>query len=177
MADFSVRIPATPGRLNILETNCVEKKNLPPIKDFLFKPKTTDLKNYSPENICLRLREFPDKLSSLTEISTIKTEIGYSDFKKNLGIGKTSELINKAKQKDFEKWGELDTSSTEYKIQIDNENITVLLQEINPVGKFLKVEAPSQEALKKAVLFLSATRKDIISQNAAFLLAKKMGLI
>lgn len=178
--DYSIRIPASPERIQLLEGKTTERKLLPRIKDFMFRPKGTKLSNYRPDEICVRLREFvgEEKPSTLVKITTTKTPPGYTDEKEKLGEGSTPELLTKAEQLGYEKWGEMSTTSTEYLIKFsDGSTTSVLSQEIKPVGTYLKIESPTEEGLKRALDMLSATKNERIAKNAAFLLAEKSKLI
>jgi hypothetical protein len=173
--DYSIRIPASPDRIKILEQACLEKKSLPKIKDYLYKPKGVDIKNFHPKEVCIRLREFisQKKPSTLTKIMTTKTKSGYFDQKENLGVGKTDYLITKARNLGLERWGEIHTTSTEYELKYVN----VLLQKQLPIGLFIKIESGEKVGLQKALKLLSANENEKINKNAAELLAEYLEII
>lgn len=178
--DFSIRIPATPKRIQLLEKKSSEKRVLSRIRDVMFKPIGRKLTSYHPNKACIRLREFLEEElpSTLVEIKTVKAKIGYGDKKRKFGKGKTSGLMAKAEKLGYEQWGEMFTVSTEYKLDFDNNlRATVLFQEITPVGKYLKIESLTQKGLEKALALLSATGEEKIERNAAVLLAEKLGFV
>ncbi len=177
MSDISVRIPITDSRQKYLEDNYVSLQNLPGLKDTMYKPVGVDLKNYHPNNVCLRLRQFSDTSASLTEIKTIKTNVGYADEKTINLSGTPDEMQQKAIEMGYEKWGKMSVISSEYKIKIEDETITVLSQTVDPVGIFLKIESPSQKSLNKLLIILQVKDNEKIEHNAAVLLGEKLGLI
>ncbi len=177
--DFSIRIPTTPDRIRLLKEKSVRSKSLSRIRDIMFKPSGIDLKDYSPDKVCVRLREFmeEDIPSTLVKLTTTKISDGYTDEKEKLGKGETENLIAKAKKLGFEKWGEMSTVSTEYLLDFNGLKISVLSQEITPVGRYLKIESPSPNGLKKPLKLLGAKQNERIQENAAVLLAKKQNLL
>lgn len=177
MSDISVRIPCNDFRKSFLENNSLSKKLLPVIKDTMYKPVGVSLSKYHPNEVCLRLREFEDNESSLVEIKTIKKSTGYSDEKKTFGKGKKVELKKIASDMYFEKWGEMSVISTEYQIKIKDKFLVALLQNITPVGEFIKIESEAQEALDSLLVLLKVSNEEKIERNAAVLLAEHLGLI
>lgn len=177
--DFSVRIPTTSVRIQLLKEKSVKSKSLSRIRDIMFKPSGADLKDYSPDKVCVRLREFmeEDMPSTLVKITTTKISNGYTDEKEKLGKGKTENLIAKAKRLGFEKWGEMSTVSTEYLLNFDGLMVSALSQKITPVGRYLKIESPNPNGLKKTLKLLGAKQSERIQENAAVLLAKKQNLL
>lgn len=178
--DFSIRIPATPERMKLLEEKASERKLLFKIRDIMFKPVGIPLANYRPDQVCIRLREFIDETnpSTLLEIKTVKTDTGYTDEKRLLGEGKTLELLDRARELGYEQWGEMTTTSIEYKLDFgEGWAASVLSQEIVPVGIFLKIESLTQGGLERALELLSATQEERIEKNAAVLLAEKLSLL
>jgi len=143
----------------------------------MFKPFGANLKTYHPDNVCLRLRTIVDQPSTLVELRTIKTNTGYSDEKKLFGQGSPEGLKQKARELGYEPWGEMTVNSTEYKLNINNNLITVLFQKITPIGEFLKIESPSVDALNQILKILTVSDTEKIARNSAVLLAEKMGLI
>jgi len=177
MTDVSVRIPVNNYRILYLEKNAINKVILSGVSDTMYKPVGADLKNYHPKIICLRLREIFGKPSSLTEIKTAHEEVGYSDQKNIFAEGSTEELQAKALEMEYEVWGKMQVSSIEFTLKIGKNIVSVLLQEIKPIGKYLKIEAPNTEALRNCLKALRVEKREIINNNAAVLLAEKMGLV
>ncbi len=177
--DYSIRIPATEERLKILDEKNVSKKSLSKIKDILLKPINTSLKDFHPDNVAVRIREFveEDKPATFIKMTFTKTDSGYTDQKEDYGNGTVEELLQKAKQMEYEKWGELETESIEYILNLNNQKVTVLCQNISPLGIFLKIESENQEALDQTLNLLNAQPDDKIEKNAAILLAEKLKLI
>jgi len=177
--DFSIRIPATDERISFLEKYCTSKKELPQIKDYLYKPIGVSLADFNPENVCVRIREFIDeaKPSTFIKLTIVKQEVGYSDEREEYGTGIPGELFEKAKEMNFEKWGEFSTHTFEFQISTGNNHCSVLLQDLDQIGKYLKIEAPDQETLVKTLALLKANESERIEKNAGVLLAEKMELI
>jgi len=179
LMDYSIRIPATTDRSKILETKAVEKIPLSRIKDYLFKPQGTSLKDFHPGHICIRLREFleGDRPASLAKITTTQTDSGYTDQKEKLGEGSVTDLIKAAESLGYEKWGEFSTVSTQYTLQFDDSSVQVLSQELSSIGTFLKIESETQAGLDAALKLLNISASEAISKNAAVLLAEHLSLI
>ena len=168
MADISIRIPNTNERMKYVEDNFAAAQLLMGMKDTMYKPVGIDLKEYHPNNICLRLRQFDDGKSTLVELKTIKTETGYTDEKRKVDL---EELAK------YEVWGKMAVISFEYIIEVGEETVTILSQKIDPVGEFLKIESPSVEALNQILKELKVEDSEKIERNAAVLLGEKLGLI
>lgn len=177
--DYSIRVPVTRKRKKILEEKVVSKKKLSRIKDYLFKPAGIDLKVFHPDKKWIRLREFVegDFPSTLIKGEVIKTPSGYMDKKDKLGKGKTKDLFEKASKLGYEKWGEVATTSTEYRLDIGGVTAEVLSQDISPIGTFLKIESETQKGLDRALELLKVKESEKIEKNAAVLLGEKLGLI
>lgn len=171
--DYSVRVKAEEGNKIRLDSDNLGKRMLPRIKDSLFKPKGVELKDFNPGIVCIRLRVFEDGRASLIKLRTINVGLGYSDEREDLGKGEEVELLKIAEEKGWEKWGELENSSTEY----TKEGYRVLIQEVQPLGSYLKIEAESEEKLAEAIKWLGIDKSGLIEKNAAALLAEKMGLV
>ena len=168
MADFSIRVPNTDERMRYVQDNFVGAQLLMGMKDTMYKPIGLILKEYNPNNICLRLRLFDDGKSTLVELKTIKTETGYTDEKRT---------VNPEELTKYEVWGKMSVISFEYKLEVGEETVIILSQKIDPVGEFLKIESPSVEALNKVLKDLKVEDSEKIERNAAVLLAEKLGLI
>jgi adenylate cyclase class IV len=166
--DYSIRIPATPGRLEILEVKSLSQTPLPQLVDYLYKPVDKKLSDFPPDKICIRLRKFlnSNKPCTLEIIKTTKTESGYTDEKEKLGQGKFEDLQRLAKNHNYEQWGSLKTQSIEYKL----ENSTVLMQNLSPIGQYLKIESDTDEGLRNTLKLLHAKKTEGIRKNAASLL-------
>lgn len=177
MSDISVRIPITDKREKYIEDNYISLTNLPGLQDTMFKPIGVDLKKYHPNNICLRLRQFSDTSASLTEIKTIKTDVGYADEKIFHTSGTPQEMHQKATDMGYEEWGKMTVFSYEYKLEIDSDIVTVLSQALDPIGWFFKIESPSEKSLNKILAILEVSDDEKIERNAAVLLGEKLGLI
>jgi len=177
--DYSIRVPANEERISILKTKALDEEMLTKIKDYVFKPKGVKLSDFHPNDVCVRLREFLEggNLASLAKITTTHTEAGYTDEKEKLGEGKVDELLAKAEELGYEKWGEFATVSVQYSLDLEGEKVQVLSQELGVVGTFLKIEAETQEGLKKTLELLEAGEGERIEKNAAVLLGEKLGLI
>lgn len=177
MADFSIRIPVNSFRTQFLEINSINKIMLSGLVDTMYKPLGADLRKYHPGRTCLRLRETFGQESTLVELKTIKTGMGYTDEKTVFGEGQTEELKKKAKEMGFEPWGTMTVTSTEYTLKIGKNLVTALLQEIKPIGKFIKIESSSSETLTKCLRALKVSSDEKLEKNAAVLLAEKMNLV
>ena len=177
--DYSIRIPATEERLKILDEKSISKKSLSKIKDILLKPTSIPLNDFHPDNVAVRIREFieENKPATFIKMTFTKTASGYTDQKEDYGNGTVEKLLQKAKQMGYEKWGELETQSTEYELNLNNQKVTVLCQNILPLGIFLKIESENQNTLDQALNLLNAKPDDRIEKNAAILLAEKLKLI
>lgn len=149
---------------------------LPKLIDYLFKPMDKNLKDFHPQTLCIRLREFtnenkPSKLEIIT--TTLNSQGGYTDSKELLAQGTTPELLKIAKGNNYESWGELQTQSTEFKIAQSK----ILFQNLNPIGQFLKLESPTEEDILKLIKLLGFNKNAKIEKNAATLLANHLKLI
>ena len=136
-----------------------------------------DLNQYHPNKICLRLREFSDGHASLIEIQTVKAVTGYSDEKKTFGEGNLADLERIAKEMNFEKWGEMSVNSTEYTMSNNGSTTIALVQNIIPVGEFIKIESPTAKAINNFLKELNVSEEEKIERNAAVLLGEHLGLI
>jgi len=175
--DFSIRIPATDERIQVLEERCGTGIELPRITDIMYRPTNQSLEEFPPDKVCVRLRAFTDsdRPATLVKISTITTETGYTDQKEKLAEGEVEELIKQAQNRGYEEWGRMSTISVQYDFTLpDGTVISILYQKIDPVGEFLKIESPTQEGLRQALVFLSASEEEKIEKNAAVLLAEKL---
>jgi hypothetical protein len=177
MSDISIRIPYTDSREKYLEDNYVSLQLLPGFKDIMYKPVGVDLKAYHPNDVCLRLRQFSDTSASLTEIKTIKNKTGYTDEKTFHISGTPNDMRQKAIEMGYEEWGNMSVISFEYKLEIDDEVVTVLSQSIDPIDYFYKIESPSEKSLDKLLKILQVKDSEKIQHNAAVMLAEKFGLI
>lgn len=177
--DYSIRIPTTKERFEILESKEVTKRKLPKIKDYLFKPKGVKLSDFHPDKYAVRLREFTDeyKPSTLQKFNFIKADLGYTDEREDLGVGQTAILLKKAEQLGYEKWGVISTRSIEYTFNTNGDNVHVLYQELIPIGNFLQIESENQEGLNEIMKMLSVNESEKIEKNAATLLGEKLDLI
>lgn len=177
--DYSIRIPSTTERIALLESRCAKKTPLSALKDILFKPSGVTLKEFDPAKVAVRLREFSgeDKPSTLVKIAFTKTQTGYTDSTEELGRGETGALIGRARELGYEKWGEVSRVSTEYLLDFNGEAVNIFVQELDPIGTFIKIETKTQESLDKALELLSATASEKIEKNAAVLLAEKLNLL
>jgi adenylate cyclase class IV len=173
--DYSIRIPATDDRTELLKKAASSDRELSKVKDILFKPLGEKLSGFNPNNVYVRLRIFEDDTqpATLIKVKTSKTDIGYTDEKEELGIGSEEELFKKAEELGYEKWGEILTHSGEFTLP----DSKCLLQNITPVGAFIKIESPTQEGLKKTLETLNADTDEKIEKNAAVLLAEYLNLI
>jgi len=177
MSDYSIRIPVNNYRLQFLEKNGTNKQLLSGITDTMYKPVGVNLGEYPPDKTCLRLRQSFGKESTLVEITTLKRGTRYTDEKNIFGEGNTADLKKIATKMGYEPWGEMTVSSTEYTVAIGKNLVSCLYQEIKPVGKFIKIEAPSSFALGNVIKAFKVTNSEKIERNAAMLLAEKMNLI
>lgn len=176
--DYSIRIPSTPERIALLERQCAKRIPLSTIKDILFKPSGVSLKEFNPAKVAIRLREFADERpSTLTKITTTKTQTRYTDSKEALGSGETKVLLRRARELGYEKWGEISNVNTGYLLNFDGEVVKVFVQELAPIGTFIKIETETREGLDRVLALLSATPDERIEKNAAVLLAEKLNLL
>ena len=104
-------------------------------------------------------RQLTEKIRSF-----IDGKLGYTDRKEQV-----------ESLEGFEKWGELESSATEYKLEIGDERVKVLKENF-PFGKFIKVEAISEDSLQKALDYFKIDEKDLIKKNSAALLAEYLKL-
>ena len=162
--DYVIRIKLTNKIEEILTKSAIQKKELSPITDFFYKPKDMALKQFNPNQVIVRLRKFSDR-ETITKIKIIKAEIGYTDKKEQL-----NDLEN------YEQWGQFTASSIRYQIKLNEQTINVLKENF-PFGKFIKIEAPSEQLLRNAIDFFEVEPKDIIQKNSTALFAESMRLI
>lgn len=176
--DYSIRLPSTSERREILESKCDGKKQLLKLKDTMLKPVGVSLRDFDIKRMCVRLREFieEDKDSTLVRLVTVETAEGYTDEREDLGKGSKDELLKVAKSLGLEAYGEIEINSTEYDFNFGGW-VKVLFQELKPMGKFIKVETESEEGMKEMKRLLKATDEEIIKRNSAVLLAEKLCLI
>lgn len=176
MSDYSIRFPATQERLEKIGTWAKTKKLLPRITDLMYKPKGKKLAQYNPKLICMRLRVFEDQSATLVELRVIKKEVGYTDQRTDYGNGTKEELEVKLDTMGYEFWGGMETTSWEYVIEVNDQQVMVLYQENKPVGNLIKIEAPSYESLVETMKVLKIKDGEKIERNMVALLAETLNM-
>lgn len=162
--DFVIRTDYSPELENTIEEKAESRQELSEIKDEFYKPEGTDLPDFSPRDVIIRKRTFPDR-ETLVKINIIQKPTGYTDTKEDV------ENLN-----GYEKWGEFDSYAVEYKLRIENEAIPILIETFD-FGKYIKIESPSPEMLDSILQELNLDEGDIIEKNSAELLAENMDKI
>lgn len=162
--DFVVRIKYSPEFENKIDSKAESKEELSEIKDRFFKPKGSDLSDFSPREVIIRNRIFPDR-ETLVKINIIQTETGYTDTKEDF-----EDLEG------YEKWGEFNSYAVEYGIEVDGKEIPILIETFD-FGNYIKIESPSTNMLEKVLKELDLEQNKIIEKNSAELLAENMGKI
>jgi len=162
--DFVVRVKYSEKLEKMIESKAESRQELSEIRDQFYKPKGTELSEFSPKNTIVRKREFPER-GTLAKINIIKKPLGYTDTKEDL-----------ESLEGYEKWGDFNSFAVEYRIIIENEEINVLKEEFD-FGKFIKIESPSPEMLKSILDKLDLDKNELIEKNSAELLAEDMNKI
>ena len=160
--DFVVRMDYSEDLRARIESISEKKEELGQIQDTFYKPEGKKLENYSPRNVIVRKRKFPEK-ETLVKINIIQKPTGYTDTKE-----KVENLEG------YEKWGSFTSSAIEYTIPVEDKEVPILVEEFD-FGKFIKIESPSLEKLERVLQELGLERKDVIEKNSAELLAEHMG--
>jgi hypothetical protein len=161
--DYVTRVKLTGEIEEFLDNASAEKRELSRIKDCFFKPKNKDLREFNPNKVIVRQRAFDDK-ETLIKINVIDGKQGYTDKKEQV-----------ESLEGFEKWGEFESSATEYILEIGGERVKALKENF-PFGRFVKIEASSEDILQKAVNYLKIDEEDLIKKNSAALLAEHLEL-
>ncbi len=157
--DFVVRTAYSSSLEQKIESKAENRQELSEIKDEFFKPEDIKLSDFSPREVILRKRKFPDRETQV-KINIIQEPLGYTDTKE-----KVDNLEN------YERWGEFKSFAVEYELKIGKEKINVLVEKFD-FGKYIKIESPSVETLDKVLEELDLERSDTIEKNSAELLAE-----
>lgn len=162
--DFVVRTSYSAELEDRIESKAESKQELSEIQDEFYKPEGADLSDFSPRDVIVRKRTFPDK-ETLVKINIIQKPLGYTDTKEDV-----------ESPDGHEKWGGFSSFAVEYKISVKNEMITILVETFD-FGKFIKIESPSPEMLDSILQELDLDKSEMIGKNSAELLAEYMDLI
>ncbi|MFB6213671.1 MAG: hypothetical protein ABEJ07_03875 [Candidatus Nanohaloarchaea archaeon] len=92
--DFVIRTNYSQELKNTIDSKAENRQELSEIKDEFYKPEETDLPDFSPRDVIIRKRTFPDR-ETLVKINIIQKPTGYTDTKEDL-----------ESLEDYEKWGE-----------------------------------------------------------------------
>lgn len=162
--DFVVRVRYSTDLENRIEAKAESRQELSEIRDQFYKPEGEDLSDFSPRDVIVRKRKFPDR-ETLVKINIIQKPLGYTDTKDDV-----------ESLEDYEKWGEFSSYAVEYKLTVENREIPILIETFN-FGKFIKIESPSPEMLDSILQELNLDRSEVIEKNSAELLAEDMNKI
>ncbi len=162
--DFVIRTGYSTELKNTIKLKAENKQELSEIKDEFYKSEGTDLQDFSPRDVIVRKRTFPDR-ETLVKIKIIQKPTGYTDTKEDI-----------ESLKSYEKWGEFNSYAVEYKLKIENKEIPILIETFD-FGKYIKIESPSPEMLDSIQQELNLDGSDIIEKNSAELLAEDMDKI
>lgn len=162
--DFVVRTSYSTKLENRIELKAESRQELSEIKDEFFKPEGTELPDFSPRDVIVRKRTFPDR-KTLVKINIIQKPTGYTDTKEDV-----------ENLEGYEKWGEFNSYAVEYKLEVEGEEIPILVETFD-FGKFIKIESPSPEMLDSTLHKLDLEKDKIIEKNSAELLAEDMNKI
>ncbi|MFC1649527.1 hypothetical protein ACFL2C_02310 [Patescibacteria group bacterium] len=170
--DYSARTPVTHDRLEILKSKA-KRVDHTKIIDTVFKPVGIALKDFPPDRVWVRLRKFfgTNKPSSLIKVTVQKGEYDYT--KEILGEGSDDEMIQKAKELGYEKWGVINLISEDYKLG----STKIYYQKLSHIGEFIKIDSDTKENLDEVLKTLGVKKDEIITKNAAVLLTEKLKLI
>lgn len=160
--DFVIRVSYSEDLKNKIESIAETREELSEIQDRFYKPEGTELSEFSPKNVIVRKRKFPDR-ETLVKINIMKQSLGYTDTKQ-----KVESLES------LEKWGEFSSYAVEY--EMENSDVSVLIETFS-FGKYVKLEAPSIDALKDLIKELDLDESQVIEKNSAQMLAEDMNLI
>ncbi len=162
--DFVVRVDYSTGLEDKIGSKADSRQELSEIRDQFYKPNGTKLSDFSPRDVIVRKRTFPEK-KTLVKINIIQKPLGYTDTKEDV------ENIE-----DYEKWGEFTSYAVEYRLTVENKKIPILIETFD-FGKFIKIESPSPEILDSILQELNLDRSEIIEKNSAELLAEERDMI
>ena len=162
--DFVVRVNHSTDLESKIESKAESRQELSEIKDEFFKPEGKGVMKFSPRDVIVRRRTFPDR-ETLVKINIIQKPTGYTDTKEDV-----DSLDN------YEKWGEFNSYAVEYKLKVEGEEIPILVESFD-FGKYIKIESPSPEMLESILLKLDLSKSEIIEKNSAELLAEDMNKI
>jgi hypothetical protein len=81
--DFVVGTKYSTKLENRIDSKAESRQELSKIKDEFFKPERTDLPDFSPRNVIVRKRTFPDR-ETLVKINIIQKSTGYTDTKEDV---------------------------------------------------------------------------------------------
>ena len=162
--DFVVRVNYSSELEQRIESKAESRQELSEIEDEFFKPEGVELSAFSPRDVIVRRRTFPEK-ETLVKINIIQKPLGYTDTKEEVdGL------------EDYEKWGQFNSYAVEYTLRIEGEEITVLSERFD-FGKFIKIESPSLGMLESVLQELKLEKDRLIEKNSAELLAEDIDKI
>lgn len=163
MKDFVIRSPYTAELEDHIQSEAKQKQELSEIHDRFYKPEGVPLEEFSPRDVIVRKRTFPDR-ETLVKIDIIQEPVGYTDTKEEV------ESLD-----GYEQWGEFASSAIEYTLRIEDTDFSVLIEHFS-FGKYIKIEAPSEQMLDILIEELGLEGEEIIEKNSAELLAEDIGI-
>ena len=162
--DFVIRVDYLSELEDEIESKAESKQELSEIRDEFYKPEGTELPDFSPRDVIVRKRTFPDR-ETLVKINIIQQSLGYTDTKEDV-----------ESLEGYEKWGEFTSYAIEYQMKIGKETVSVLVEKFS-FGDYVKLEAPSREVLNDIIGEIGLDESQIIEKNSAELLAEDMNKI
>ncbi len=162
--DFVVRVNYSTKLEKKIESKAEGKQELGEIRDQFYKPEGEELSDFSPRDIIVRKRTFPEK-ETLVKINIIQKPLGYTDTKREVESLET-----------YEKWGEFTSSAVEYRMKIRGNDVSVLIETFS-FGKYVKLESSSMEVLNEVIKEFGLDESQIIEKNSAELLAEERNII
>lgn len=180
MEEFTAKVKITPLILDFIKKYAVSSRELPPLINSYWKSKSVDLKDFHPAKKVIRLRAPQDQTNqaAVDELSTFLKEDSYTHDRNRLFKGTTEECKSYLQKGGYEKWGEAQLRSKEYKIKLPSgAMINALEEELNGKKILVKFEAENEKEIDEAMKLLNLSKDDLILKNRAQLLAEEMELI
>jgi hypothetical protein len=81
--DLVVRTDYSQQLEDRVDSKAESRQELSEIRDEFFKPEGKDLQDFSPRNVIVRRRTFPDR-ETLVKINIIQKPLGYTDTKEDV---------------------------------------------------------------------------------------------
>lgn len=81
--DLVVRYPYSVELENRIESAAENKENISEIRDQFYRPEGVELSNFSPREVIVRKRTFPDR-EALVKIDITQKPLGYTDTKQEV---------------------------------------------------------------------------------------------